>query len=139
MAKKYGLDFTDFPSYKAFQGFLHRNKCKLLKTKVTMVTKSGKSVSQDMFGHKPDAYIWGCNGVKFVSEHPGKRTRKRPDLDGALGYMCFEYTNTSKFNKIFNDLKESTSYIKGKTRGSCPYISSPSEVAKIRKPYRLSY
>ena len=130
MAKRkcleWGFDFTDFGTGKAWKQFLKRHKCKLV----------GKPVlgydAMRRFGHKPDAYLYKCNGVGITTTHPGTATKKRSDLEGSLGYVGVEFTEKAKqkWKKMRKDFVKSAEWIKEETRCDAQFVSPPSVVKK---------
>ena len=133
MAKRkcleWGFDFTDFGSGKEWKQFLKRHKCKLVGTK-----DLGYGAYKT-YGHKPDAYMYKCNGVGITTTHPGKKTPKRPDFDGFLGYVGVEFTEKAKpkWKKMRKDFVKSAEYIKEETRCDAQFIAPPSVIKKQKK------
>jgi len=134
MAKRkclnWGFDLTDFPSHKDWTVFLKRHRCKLVK-KVRLYG----DYAEQAFGHKPDHYLYSCNGVGITTTHPGKATRKRPQMDGALGYVGVEFTEKAKgkWKRMRDDFVESASFIKEEERCESGFVSPPS-IIKKKKP-----
>lgn len=84
------------------------------------------------FGHKPDAYLYECNGVGITTTHPGTATKKRPDLAGSLGYVGVEFTPKSKkkWKNMRKDFVKSAEWIKEETRCDSGFVAPPSVVKK---------
>lgn len=127
---EWGFDLTNFPSQKDWKAFLKRHRCKLVKK-----VKLYGDYAERQFGHKPDHYLWQCNGVGITTTHPGKATKKRRDLEGFLGYVGVEFKPIAKlkWRTMRDDFVKSASDIKEETPCDSGFVSPPSLIRK-RKP-----
>lgn len=132
MAKRkcleWGFDLTDFPSHKDWKDYLKKHRCKLVKK-----VKLYGDYAERQYGHKPDHYLYSCNGVGITTTHPGRATKKRPEFGGFIGYVGVEFTEKAKkkWKKMRDDFVANAN-IKEEKRCESQFVSPPSMVKKMK-------
>lgn len=131
-APRYGwdFDFTGFGTYREWRSFLADNNFTSIgaserraKEKYPNSEETREQMSIKMFGEKEDWMFSHPSGIRMMTEHPGRKTKLRPDFDGFVGwiYVGIPAGKLDTWKKIREDIFKRADDVKGEDAFSGVY------------------